>query len=88
MCSSDLEQDMWDVYGAFTALCGLRLSGGRAAAPARGELRPVLPALVPELPFDHPANIGALMERDDFLCGYVHGLEFCVCCYRCQSEVR
>lgn len=50
--------------------------------------RPVLPALVPELPFDHPANIGAIMERDDLLRGYVHGLESCVRCYQRQSEAR
>lgn len=48
--------------------------------------RPALPLLRSELPFDHPANITALMERDDILRGYVHGLESCVRCYQQQTE--
>lgn len=47
-------------------------------------VRPVLPALDPALPFDHPGNVEALMERDDLFRAYIQGLEATVDCYRRQ----
>lgn len=47
-------------------------------------VRPALPALDPALPFDHPCNVEALMERDDFCRAYIQGLEATVDCYRKQ----
>jgi hypothetical protein len=48
--------------------------------------RPALPDLDAALPLDSPANVEALMIRDDALRGYIQGLESCVECYRVQAE--
>ncbi len=45
---------------------------------------PALPALDPSLPLDSPANVEALMIRDDALRGYIRGLESSMDCYRKQ----
>lgn len=42
---------------------------------------PTLPALDPSKPLDSPANVEALMLRDDALRGYIRGLESAVNCY-------
>lgn len=46
--------------------------------------RPELPELDPSLPLDSPANVEALMIRDDALRGYIRGLESSMDCYRRQ----
>lgn len=46
--------------------------------------RPMLPGLDAMLPLDHPANVEALLIRDDAMRGYIHGLEATVDCYRRQ----
>lgn len=46
--------------------------------------RPELPGLDAALPLDHPANVDALMTRDDALRGYIRGLESNLDCYRAQ----
>lgn len=51
--------------------------------PAPG--RPELPMLNGSLPFDHPENAEILMERDDLLRVYIHGLESAVRCYERQA---
>lgn len=48
-------------------------------------VRPVLPSLDAGLPFDHPENVQALMERDDLCRAYIQGLEATVDCYRRQG---
>ena len=48
-------------------------------------VRPGLPALDGTFPFDSPANVAALLERDDVLRGYAKGLEATVDCYRAQT---
>lgn len=47
---------------------------------------PVMPEVNAALPLDSPANVEALMIRDDVLRGYIYGLESCVECYRRQTE--
>lgn len=54
-----------------------------AACPA--PQRPELPALDAALPLDHPANVEALMVRDDALRAYILGLESSLECYREQA---
>lgn len=48
-------------------------------------VRPELPMLDGSLPFDHPKNVENLMERDDLLRAYIHGLESAVQCYERQA---
>ncbi|MBU4526557.1 MAG: hypothetical protein KUA37_02000 [Desulfomicrobium sp.] len=45
---------------------------------------PVPPKLDPALPLDHPANVEALMIRDDAMRSYIQGLRSCLDCYRGQ----
>lgn len=47
---------------------------------------PALPVLQGGLPFDHPSNIAAMMERDDALRMYIKGLEATCKCY--QSQIK
>lgn len=51
-------------------------------APAR----PALPHLNGSLPFDHPVNVEAILERDDAYRAYIQGLEAAIECYRVQTE--
>ena len=51
-------------------------------APAR----PELPRIDETLPLDDPANIEALMTRDDLLRQYIRGLEATVGCYQEQTR--
>lgn len=51
-------------------------------APAR----PVLPGVDGTLPFDAPANVATLLERDDLFRTYATGLEATVDCYRAQVD--
>lgn len=46
--------------------------------------RPELPQIDPAMPLDSPANVEAIMTRDDVMRGYIYGLESCVECYRSQ----
>ena len=46
--------------------------------------RPELPRIDGALPLDGPANIEALMTRDDLLRQYIRGLEATVDCYKAQ----
>ena len=48
--------------------------------------RPELLALDAALPLDHPANIEALMIRDDILRHYIGGLEAAVKCHQEQAQ--
>jgi hypothetical protein len=47
--------------------------------------RPALPLINGALPFDHPENIEALLERDDVFRAYIQGLEAAIECYRAQA---
>jgi hypothetical protein len=48
--------------------------------------RPELPTLDHASPLDSPANIEAIMLRDDIMRGYIRGLESCMECYRAQTK--
>lgn len=78
---------------ALTALGSLMGCGaGRPALPAPPVIlelpdcpAPARPALAPidgDLPFDAPANMAAILERDDALRLHVQGLEDTIACYR------
>lgn len=47
--------------------------------------RPELPRIDGTLPLDGPANIEALMTRDDLMRQYIRGLEATVDCYKAQT---
>jgi hypothetical protein len=51
-------------------------------APAR----PALASIDGGLPFDAPANVAALLERDDALRLHVQGLEATITCYRQSGQ--
>jgi hypothetical protein len=53
------------------------------ACPA--PIAPELPTINGTLPLDGPANVDALMLRDDLMRGYIRGLEGCVECYERQT---
>lgn len=55
-----------------------------AACPA--PQRPELPALDAALPLDHPANVEALLVRDDIMRHYIGGLEATVTCHGEQAR--
>lgn len=59
-----------------------------AASVCPAPARPALPFLDSDLPLEGPENIGALMERDDILRQYIHGLESTVECYRAQTTEK
>jgi hypothetical protein len=54
-------------------------------AECPGPFRPALPFINGALPFDHPVNVEALLERDDVFRAYIHGLEATIDCYRAQA---
>lgn len=86
------------------ALCSAVLLSGCAAGrpasvvpPAPGLVRtalcpapaaPRLPLINGELPFDHPVNVAAAMERDDLLRQYIAGLADALECYAAQAGER
>lgn len=45
---------------------------------------PALPAVDGAAPFDGPANVSTLLERDDLLRGYIESLRAVIDCYRAQ----
>jgi len=47
--------------------------------------RPDLPLINGGLPFDHPVNVEAVLERDDVYRAYIQGLEAAIDCYRAQT---
>lgn len=47
---------------------------------------PVLPQLSGNLPLDSPENLDALLERDDAIRAYLHGLAATVHCYQRRSH--
>ncbi|GFM37984.1 lipoprotein [Desulfovibrio psychrotolerans] len=49
-------------------------------------VRPVLPSVNGNLPFDAPENLTVLLERDDTYRAYAEGLEAAVECYSAQTE--
>lgn len=56
-----------------------------AAVTCPAPARPELPRIDGALPLDSPANIEALMTRDDLLRQYIRGLEATVDCYKAQT---
>ena len=84
------------VLTGLIALCSLTGCAAKPAPPPPAPLLVPLPAcpspgkprlaqLDGTLPFDAPANIQVLLERDDSMRGYVKGLEATVTCYQTQS---
>lgn len=57
-----------------------------AAVICPAPARPELPRIDGALPLDGPANIEALMTRDDMMRQYIHGLESAVECYQAQTR--
>ncbi len=57
-----------------------------AAVICPAPARPELPRIDGALPLDGPANIEALMTRDDLLRQYIRGLEATVGCYQEQTR--
>lgn len=57
-----------------------------AAVICPAPARPELPRIDGALPLDSPANIEALMTRDDMMRQYIHGLESAVECYQAQTR--
>jgi hypothetical protein len=49
---------------------------------------PRLPPINGALPFDAPANIAALLERDDVMRAYIKGLDAAITCFRRSSPGR
>ncbi len=78
------------------ALCSVGCTAHQATAPPApvvvfitecpAPARPVLPHLNGSLPFDHPVNVEAILERDDAYRAYIQGLEAAIECYRAQTE--
>lgn len=57
-----------------------------AAVICPAPARPELPRIDGALPLDGPANIDALMTRDDMMRQYIRGLEATVDCYQEQTR--
>lgn len=81
---------------ALTGLCSACTVGAKNISPPLVTVpvvqcpappRPALSVLDAALPLDSPANVEALMIRDDTLRSYIKGLESCVECYRKQAEL-
>lgn len=49
---------------------------------------PVMPEINATLPLDSPANVEALMIRDDMFRAYIHGLRSALECYSAQLGIK
>lgn len=74
-------------------LLGSALSGCTSLPPAPlilnlpdcpSPVRPDLPLVDGELPFDNLANINILLQRDDFMRAYIISLEATITCFQQQ----
>ena len=85
--------------GALPFLALIALCSGCAARPAVPQApvlvralicpapeKPVLPALNPALPFDAPASVALLLERDDILRAHIKGIWAALECYVSHTE--